>query len=341
MATIKDIALRAGVSVATVSYVLNDTRPVHPEKKKRILQAIKELNYVPNATARGLRAKKTKTIGLVISDITNPFYPDLAKGCQDAAQENGYNLMMYNTNDRENQLIEMVKQAREGKLDGIILASTMQSDGKALEELLKTSYPVVFAHRKVKGFNIDSVTADNLSGASTATEHLIASGHQRIAFMNGVEGSSVMEERRDGYVTAMEKSNLSKWIINGQGKYQSSYSVASRILKLPIDERPTAIFASNDLMALGVIDAAKDLGLSIPKDMAVVGYDDLFIASSRSIQLSTIRVPRYEMGRMAFQILFEKINEESDSKTTKTKNIVLQTNLILRETCGTTLHQNS
>lgn len=331
MATIKDIALRANVSVATVSYVLNNTRPVHPEKKSRVLRAIEELNYVPNASARGLRARKTKTIGLVISDITNPFYPDLAKGCQDAAQESDYTLMMYNTNDKNDQLGEMAKQIREGKVDGLILASIKQSDREIVADLLKGPYPLVFAHRKLDGFDIDSVTSDNYQGAVAATEHLIMNGHKQIAFVDGVEGSSVTQERRRGYETAMQNAELSTWIVQGNGKYESCYSEAIRILKVPKSKRPTAIFASSDIMAFAVIDAVKDLNLSIQIDISIMGYDDLFFSASRALELSTVRVPRYEIGRIATEMLLERIQDDAKPKV---KNIVLPTELVIRNTSG-------
>lgn len=332
LTTIKDIAKKADVSVATVSYVINNTRPVHPDKKKRILQAIEELNYVPNATARGLRAKKNQTIGLVISDIMNPFYPDLAKGCQDVAKDNGYTLMLYNTEDQVDQLIGVIKQVREGKIDGLILASLLNSDKELIKGLLETPYPIVLAHRKLDNINVDSVVADNFTGAYTATEHLAALGHKRIALIDGVNESPVSVERKNGYLKAMETESLSKWVVNGKGKYQASYTNAYKLLQLPVEQRPTAIFATSDLMALGVIDAAKDLNLSVPKDVAVMGYDDLFIAASRSIELSTVRVPRYEIGKQAAQLLLNKMKNGTDFTSSKAKNIILQTNLVVRKT---------
>lgn len=334
MPTIKDVAKRANVSVATVSYVLNSSRPVHPDKKERILQAIEELDYTPNATARGLRVKRNKTIGLVIPDIMNPFYPDLAKGCQDAAKESGYTLMMYNTDDQEGQLSGIIKEVKEGKVDGLILASLKTTERNELQELLELSFPVVLAHRGLEQVEIDSVVADNFTGAYDAAKHFVALGHRKIAFMNGIERSPASEQRRNGYLAAMKSEALRKWVVAGEGKYQTGYTTAYKLLQQPVSDRPTAILASSDLMALAVMDAAKDLALSVPEDIAVIGYDNLFIASFRSIALTTVHVPRYEIGQEAAKLLIGKMEESKKCAAKKPSNQVLQTNLVIRKTCG-------
>lgn len=337
MVTIKDVALKANVSVATVSYILNDTRAVHPEKRERVLRAINELNYVPNASARGLRAKKTKTIGLVIPDIMNPFYPDLAKGCQDVMKENNYTLVMYNTDNKQNQLEDIVKQTQEGKIDGLILASSIESDIEITEKLVKECYPIVFLHRKLNYLDVDSVTSNNLKGSIEATEHLINYGHKNIAYISGTKGSPVTNDRKQGYIMAMEKAGLSKHIVSGESKYENSYTEALKLLNLPISSRPTAIFAGSDLMALGVMDAAKELNQSIPEDVSVVGYDDLFFSTSKTIQLSTVKIPRYEMGKEAGKLILDKIKNKSKNKT---DNINMQTKFIERSTSGVNSKNN-
>ncbi|MFZ4454004.1 LacI family DNA-binding transcriptional regulator [Salibacterium aidingense] len=332
MVTIKDIAKKAGVSVATVSYVLND-RPVSDEMKGKVLQAIDELNYVPNEIARRLRVKKNHTIALVLPDITNPFYPDLAKGCQDAAKENGFTLIMINTEDKEDQLSGAINQVRQGGIDGLILANAMKRDMSQVEALLETPIPVVFAHRSIKELDVDSVTADNFSGGYTAAKHLISSGHQNIAFIEGLLGSTVSLNRKEGFKKAMEEAGLAirpEWMIKGETHYDTSYNGALNLLRSSGRERPTAIFASSDLMALGAVDAAKEVGLAIPDDIAIIGYDDLFMTSS--LQLTTVHVPRYEIGRQAVLMLIDKINEKKSNR--ETKNIVLDTSLMVRNSCG-------
>lgn len=334
MVTIKDIAKRADVSVATVSYVLNNSRPVSPETKARVLRAIEELDYVPNAVARGLRIRKASTIGLILSDITNPFYPDLAKGCEDIAQTNGYTLIIMNTNDQEHRINSAVSQVKEGKVDGLIVASTLNRDEQALANLIKDGYPVVLAHRKITGLQVDSVVADNLSGAQSAVRHLISLGHKRIAMVTGIEESPVNNKRVQGYLGVMESEGLAiepEWKISGDGKYESSYTAAVKLLNLAVEKRPTAIFCVNDIAALGVMDAVQDLGYKIPEDLAVVGFDDMFMSGTRSVQLTTVRIPRYEIGQQAVRLLLNRISQPDNYVPTE---VILPVSLIIRKTCG-------
>lgn len=332
MVTIKDIAKEAGVSVATVSYVLND-RPVSDEKKKKVLQAIEDLNYVPNEIARRLRVKKNNTIGLILPDIMNPFYPDLAKGCQDEAKKNGYNLIMINTEDEEDQLVGVLNQVRQGGIDGLILANALERDLEKVEALINTSCPVVLAHRDITSLDIDSVTANNHSGSYVATKHLINEGHEKLAFIEGIADSTVSASRKEGFLKAVKEVGIElnpEWLVKGYTKYDDSYQAAVQLLSLDEEIRPTAIFASSDLMALGALDAAKDYDYSIPDDIAIIGYDDLFLTSFRLVELTTVHVPRYEIGRRAASMLIDKINHKNDEN----HKVVLDTELIIRNTCG-------
>lgn len=278
MSTIKDIAKRANVSVATVSYVINNTRYVSPDKRKRVEEAIKEMNYVPNAVARGLRVKNSKVISLVVADITNPFYPDIAKACEEVAYQAGYTLNIVNTNDQDDRLMDAVTQLREGKVDGLINTTTLDHHYPIIENLIKENYPIVLAHRFLEGLNIDSVVADNIKVAMDATNHFINLGHKKIAFMTGVTKSPINNLRIKGFLKAMKDANLTikkEWLASGQAKYQQSYDLAKQLLK-DSNDRPTAIININDLGALGVLDAASDLDISVPEELAIMGFDDLF-----------------------------------------------------------------
>ncbi len=333
MATIRDVAKTAGVSTATVSYVLNN-KPVHPDKEKKVLDAIEKLNYIPNSAARGLRSKKNNTIGLVIPDITNPFYPNLAKGCQDAFKEKGYTLMMYNTDEQQNQIPNIIKQIREGKLDGIILASLVNSDIDNVHELESLNFPTVVAHRKLEECNFDSVVVDNYFGAYKATEHLISLGHTNITFLRDMNGSPVSKDRLNGYIDAMKQLNLTPFVLEGNASYQSGYSITMQLLnKYKGYQQPSAIFASSDIMAYGVLDAVKKMGKLIPDDISIVGFDDLFLSSWETIQLTSVRVPIYEVGYQASNLLLRKM--ENGNLKTKKNHIVLETELVLRKSCGT------
>ncbi|OAS14391.1 LacI family DNA-binding transcriptional regulator [Paenibacillus oryzisoli] len=341
MATIKDIAERAKVSVATVSYVLNDTRYVSAEKRKRVLDAIKELKYVPNAVARGLRIRESKTICLVLSDITNPFYPDLARACEEIARSKGFILNMTNTNDQPGALEEAARQLREGRADGMIVTTALEFDREVLQSLASQGYPIVMAHRKLDELPIDSIVSDNEGGGYLATMHLIGLGHKRIAFVTGVNGSSVNISRMVGYRRAMAEANLGvlqEWIVSGEAKYKPSYDAAGALLRLPEKVRPTAIINLSDLGALSALDAVLDANLRVPEDVAVMGFDDLFFASTRNVQLSTIRIPRYELGKQAVERLFERMNKSSGLGKMDT---VLPVELVVRKTCGAYLKSSN
>ncbi|MBO9606866.1 MAG: LacI family DNA-binding transcriptional regulator [Paenibacillaceae bacterium] len=337
MATIKDIARHAGVSVATVSYVLNDTRYVSPDKKENVLRAIRELSYVPNAVARGLRVRRSQTISLVLSDITNPFYPDLARACEEVARSKGYALNMINTNDQPGAVGLAAKQLREGKVDGMIVSTALEFDREALLDLVKMGFPVVLVHRRLDGLPIDTIVSDNEAGGYMAARHLIELGHRRIAFVTGVNGSSVNISRMAGYRRAMTEAGIRvfpEWLVSGEAKYRPSYDAAAALLRLPDGVRPTAMINLSDIGALSVLDAAADANVRVPEDLAVIGFDDLFFASARQIQLTTVRIPRYELGKLAAERLFERMNTSADTERQET---VLPVEMIVRNTCGTHL----
>lgn len=333
MATIKDIAKKAGVSVATVSYVINNTRWVNEDKRRRVLEAIKELNYVPNAVARGLRVQKSNAISFIVSDITNPFYPDLAKACESVAQAHGYTVNVINTDDERHKMSEALKQLRGGRVDGAVITSALPDDREEIQQLLELGYPIVLASRLIEDLPVDSVAADNKRGAMMAINYLIGLGHRKIAFVNGVQGSYINKTRTEGYLQAMEEAGLEvcpEWLTSGKAKYEASYETARMLLELPPSKRPTAILNLTDLGAFGVLDAAKDMGVSVPDDLAVIGFDDLFISGLRNIQLTTIRIPRLEMGKLATEMLFNRMENKDAEKQT----VIMPVELVVRKTCG-------
>lgn len=336
VATIKMIAKHAGVSPATVSYVLNNTRYVSPELTERVLAAVKELNYVPNAVARGLRIKASKTIGLVLPDITNPFFPELAKGCEDVAYAAGYNVIMMSTDYKKDKFESAVLQIREGKVDGLILANTLLDDQPIIEQLIKEDYPIVLAHRRLPGLKVDTVRAKDFEGAFDATNHLIKQGHQKIGFITGVEGSSIIVDRFQGFKKAMNAAGLaitSEWMRAGNDNYQVSYDETKKMLNTPKDKRPTAILIHSDVIAMGVLDAVSDLGIEVPKELALISFDDLVFTANRSIQLTTVRIPRYEIGQLAAEMLLRRLDGNGPEHR---EEVLLSPKLIVRRTCGYT-----
>lgn len=328
MVTMKDVAKLADVSVATVSYVINSTRPVSAERRRRVLQAITETGYIPNASARSLRSKKTQTIGLALSDITNPFYPDLARGCQNAAEKLGHTMVIYNTDGRAVNLREIAKHLRSGRIDGLIIASATSGDRETIEQLLIEGYHIVLAHRALSNLNVSTIVAANHDGAFHATQHLLETGRRSILYLDGFPDSEVSTERRGGYLQAMGAANLEPWIIDTQGDVRQSYSSLIRILDANSGRQPDAIFASSDLLALSALSAVKDSGLQVASDIAVVGYDDIFISSASSISLTTIRIDRRAIGELAAQLLIKLI---SSPEQLPGDPIVLPAKLVVRE----------
>jgi LacI family transcriptional regulator len=332
--TIKDIAKAAGVSVATVSYVINNTRWVHEDKRKRVLEAVTELNYVPNSVARGLRVQKNMTIGFIVTDITNPFYPDLSKACEDVAQEHGFYVNVVNTNDDADRMQMALTQLRRGRFDGIVTTSAMEHDRENIDSLVQQGYPIVLASRFIEDLRVDSVVADNRRGAEMATRYFIDLGHKKIAFIGGIIGSSVTFLRISGYLNAMAEAGLQvypEYIARSGAQYSGSYDAATKLFEMPVSKRPTAVISLNDIGALGVLDAAKDKDVNVPDDLAVIGFDDLFISGTRRIQLTTVKISRYEMGSIATSLLFERMKK---GNTGDFENIVLPVELIVRKTCG-------
>jgi LacI family transcriptional regulator len=292
------------------------------------------MNYVPNAVARGLRVRESRTISLVLSDITNPFYPDLARACEEVARSRGYTLTMINTNDQPGHVEQAADELRKGKVDGMIVTTALEFDRACLIKLAEQSYPIVLAHRKLDGLPVDSIVSDNETGGYMAARHFIQLGHRRIAFLTGVNGSSVNISRKIGYKRAMEEANIDvmpEWLISGEAKYGPSYEAATALLRLPVPLRPTAIINLSDLGALSTLDAAMDANLRVPEDLAVMGFDDLFFAATRSIQLTTIRIPRYEIGKQAAERLIQRINKVNVSDN---MDVVLPVELIVRKSCG-------
>lgn len=332
--TIKDIAKKAEVSVATVSYVINNTRYVSPEKMERVKQAIKDLNYVPNAVARGLRFRQSKIIGLTITDITNPFYPELAKACETEALSSGYTLILINTNDEPERTAIAASYLREGRIDGLIITTALEHDRPIIEKMIEEKYPIVLVHRTMEDIQVDTVVSDNAYGSFQATKHLINLGHERICFMGGVLGSTVGNERIKVFQQTMREHGLpvlEEWNLRGEVGYKKSYEDTKKLMNLSKNVRPTAIINISDIGALGVIDAALDIGLRIPEDLAVIGFDDVFITSNLRVGLTTVHIPNYELGRIGTKILIDRINKK---ESIHYQNVTLPVKLMVRGTCG-------
>jgi len=329
--TIKDIARKANVSYATVSRALNNKRGVRETTRIKILDLASKMSYTPNAIARGLVKKQTLTLGLIIPDITNPFYPEVARGIEDGAAEGGFSIFLCNTNWERKREAHYLRLLAEKRVDGIILAP-IDNEVAAVEFSLTGKIPVVYVSNAPRRTEHSFVVIDNVLGGFLATEHLIRAGHRTIGFVGSTEDSLTIAGRLKGYRRALKKYGLpfeKKYIQLGDFKQETGY----RIVRRMIAERdyPRAVFAENDLLALGILQGVKASGLSVPGDVAVVGFDDIPFAGFPEVQLTTINQPKYEMGRKAVEILLEQIGGSAGAQPVQIRQIYLKPQLVVRK----------
>lgn len=339
MANIKDVAVLAGVSITTVSHVINQTRYVSDELVERVNAAIKELNYCPNTLARSLRSGKSKTIGLVIPDISNQFFAEISRKIEDKGFEYGYSVIFCNTDDDPNKEISYIDVLIAKQVDGIIFISA----GKETDTLKKTvnlSVPIVIADRDIKEIQADIVLVDNFQGGYEATHFLIALGHKRIGCISGPSSVTPSAQRLQGFEQAMRESGLNvnpSLIINGDFRYQSG-EVAMRKL-LENEQPPSAVFVCNDMMALGAIQAIIKMGLKVPNDVSVIGFDDIPLSSAIFPALTTMSQPIHEMASLVVDLLIEKIDFHKrqirpQKEKPEYKRILMKAILIKRNSCS-------
>ncbi|MBW2063612.1 MAG: LacI family DNA-binding transcriptional regulator [Deltaproteobacteria bacterium] len=326
MSTIRDVATRANVSIATVSRVINNSpHRVGRETREKVLKAIQELDYRPNALAQGLIMKRSMTIGIIIPDISNPYYAEIVRGIQDAADRAGYAIVLQNTDRKKEKIIKCIHVLRDKKADGIIFSGGIIHGYETLSVLGELNSRVVVIGRHEVDF--PAVRVDNIGGATQAIQHLVDLGHERICFINGPEMSTTSIDRQRGYKNALAKNNLPfdrELLKRGNLTAESGYLAAKEVLKLR--RRPTAIFTSNDLMAFGAICAARELGMEVPGDLAVVGFDNIPLCTYFDPPLSTVEIPMYELGLSAMRMLFDLINQNEFDRYK-----ILKTRLIIRE----------
>jgi LacI family transcriptional regulator len=336
MATIKDVAKKAGVSTATVSHVVNGSRAVSVETKKKVKAAIKALKYRPDGIARSLRVAQTGTIAVLISDVTNPFFADFVRGVEDTAHQRGerYNLLLCNTEEntaREERALDLVLERR---IDGIVMAPAGGNE-ELLADLAESGLPLVFGDRKLKGVSADTVVADNVPAAAELTRHLISLGHKRIGLFEADLASSAIHERAAGFREALSQAGLKldpRHVVKAPSNIPAA-EIAGKAL-LDVSPRPDAVFCTNNFMTLGMMQAVIDRGLRCPEDIAVAGFDDFPWAAAFRPRLTVMAQPAYEIGREAATLLFDRI---SGRRTGAPVQMVLNTRLIVRDSCGANL----
>ncbi|MBO8156963.1 MAG: LacI family DNA-binding transcriptional regulator [Bacillaceae bacterium] len=324
MTTIKDVAKLAGVAVSTASYALNGKQKISEETRRKVFEAAKKLNYQKNGFASDLKSKSTKTIALILSDLSGPYYSQLIQGVQDVSYENGYNLVACSSFGGYNSTA--VKFLMEKRVDGtIVFAHNIEND--LLVQAAHESFPIIALDRSIESDHIVSIEVDNEQGGYLATKHLVELGHKHIAYVSGPVTTHDNILRFKGYQRALKEHNLpykSKWNISGNFTREGGYNAA----KLLISQKdlPSAVFFANDEMALGGLRAFKEKGIEVPKDISVIGFDDIQLAEYTRPSLTTIRQPKYEMGALAAHILYQLLKGEETENFYK-----LSTELIIRE----------
>jgi LacI family transcriptional regulator len=332
MATLKSIAERTRVSVATVSNVINGTAYVSPKLRGRVLQAIRELNYHPNAVARSLRTKTSKTVGMIIPDITNPFFPAVVRGAEDVLLQEDYTLILGNS-DGDGEKEERYYQTFLAKrVDGLILIiAPSQSAPQYLRRHSKNqnAVPVVFADRFHRGLRGDTVFADNIGGAKQAISHLLDLGHRRIAIITGPLELANARMRLEGYNRALSERRLvpaPELVRSGKFDLQSGFAETLELLKL--GQTPTAVFVSNALMTMGCLQALKESGVECPRDISLVSFDDLEWFALSDPTITAVSQPVYELGATAAEMLVKRITGRLSGPPYRK---VLATTLVKRE----------
>lgn len=312
MVTIRDVAERAGVSVATVSHVINGTRKVAPDTAERVRRAMEELDYQPNAVAQSLRTRTTHVIGVLVSDITNPFFATLVRGAEDAAVAAGYSVIVCNSDEDLSKEDSYVRLLLRRRMDGLLIAPVRDGASPAVQELAKRRMPFVFIDRKAAGVSVDAVLSDNVGGAYRATRHLIERGHRRIGIVLGIPGATTTEERFAGYRQALQEAGIpfsEDLVAWGGYRIEGGRQAAVQLLSRP--DPPTAIFSTNNQMTVGVLQELFLRHIPIPAKVAVVGFDDLDWAEMVIPPITVVAQNPYEIGRCAFKLLFARLNDPS------------------------------
>lgn len=328
--TIKEIAKEAGVSIATVSMILNNKdKNITNATRMRVLEVVKKYNYIPNAMAGSLVTQKTHIVGLILPDITNPFFPGIARGAEDKANESGYSIIFCNTDDKLEVEEKYIETLTKKMADGIIIAHSSNSV-KMSEILERCKVPIILIDRDFYSQNIrGKVLVNNLEGAYKGVSYLIKKGYKKIAYLSGSLKTRTAKDRLDGYKAALNDNSMEydeRLVKFGEYKIDWGRNGVKELLCEK--KRFDAIFCGNDLIAIGTMKELKEKGFNIPSDIGVMGFDDIYIAGLVEPALTTIRQPNYNMGYKAMELLLENINNSKNSKETKT--ITLETEIIVR-----------
>lgn len=330
---IQDVAKRAGVSIATVSRVINHQDGVRRSTEEKIKRAIEELGYIRSAAARTMKRKDTKTIGVIVPDIQNPFFPLLMSGIEQKASENGYFTILSSTNESQRIEEQIIQNFLERGVDGIII-TTANEESEQFKVLEEQGVPIVAVDRSIKAIEVDTVLVDNVKGSYQAVQRLILQGHRKIGIIRGPQHTTPGLERYLGYVKALTDYGIpleEKYVVDGDFSEASGYTATHALHQL--DERPTAIFSSNNMMTVGCMKALDMLEWKLGEQVGFIGFDDVDIATFLTPKLSVVSRPMYAIGEIAFNLLHDRIHYNGELPKRK---YLLSPELITRQSCAFT-----
>jgi len=333
-ASVKEVARHAGVSLGTVSNVLNRPEMVSPATRQRVFDAIAELGYVRNDSARQLRAGRSRTVAIVVLDVSNPFFTDVVRGAEAVIEEAGGMLVVCNSGEdvaRERRHLALLEEQR---VQGILITPVGDGRMTGLDRLVERGIAVVLVDRSAGRASRCSVAVDDVLGGHLAMEHLLDLGHRRIAYVGGPFSIRQVAERHDGASAALADHGLDAELrvaATPNLTVAAGRQAADELAGLPAAQRPTAIFCANDLLALGVLQELTSRGLRVPQDITLVGYDDIYFAAAAAVPLSSVRQPREQLGRTAAQLLLDEVR---DGERHEHRHVVFQPELVVRQSSG-------
>lgn len=339
-AGIKEVARHAGVSIGTVSNVLNRPDLVAAGTRQRVLEAIEALGYVRNDSARQLRAGHSRQIAIVVLDVANPFFTDVVRGVEDYAEQRGVSLVVCNSGEDANRERRHLDLLAEQRVRGILITPVDGSKGSRLEQLIERGMSVVLVDRGAGQLNRCSVAVDDVLGGRLASSHLVEQGHTRLAFVGGPMSTPQVADRHSGFTAALADGLAdgveSTTIATPNLTVAAGRTAAATIAETPAAIRPTAVFCANDLLALGVLQEMTRRGVRVPDEVAIVGYDDIEFAGAAAVPLSSIRQPREQLGRTAAQLLLEETDENAHHEH---RHVTFQPRLVVRASSDRPAHR--
>ncbi|MFU8859193.1 MAG: LacI family DNA-binding transcriptional regulator [Cyclonatronaceae bacterium] len=332
--TLKEVAEAVGVSTMTVSRVINNQPNVDKKTRQKILAAAREMGYTPNHVAKSLVSSRTYTIGVIIPEISHSFFPEVVRGIEEATNNKNYQIFLTNTSDSFEKEQKVMNALRSKRVDGILVSSSLRTDDFSFyKQIIRSGLPLVFFDRGIEDIGASCIGVNDKTASRQITEHLISHNYKRIAYLSGPKRISIGKQRFDGFIEAMTRHHLEideRLIIENGFNEKGGYEAMKKLLALPEDIRPRAVVAVNDPVAFGAMDAIREAGLDIPKDIAIAGFTDDIRAKLVACPLTTVQQPAYDVGKKAASKLIRTIENRDEP----VENVELITKLVIRKSCG-------